>query len=142
MFVLQMVSAFHKPSCIKVDSGITASKELNRSLYVQAYFCQINAIFCPKVNVLGRFSRALKLQYYCCVKTKKGAIMSIKNNKQQRIVRSFINEHGKLRLRQLQFHIRKGASNQQLQQAYNLSDIQISTFREICLANKESRLLG
>ena len=68
--------------------------------------------------------------------------MSIQNTNQQRIVRLFISSHGKIQLRQLQFHIRNGASDQQLEQTYQLSAQQISTFREICQASLEDRLLG
>ena len=68
--------------------------------------------------------------------------MSIQNTNQQRMVRLFISRHGKIQLRQLQFHIRNGASDQQLEQSYQLNAQQILAFREICSACTADRLLG
>ena len=68
--------------------------------------------------------------------------MSIQNTAQHRMVRLFIRQYGKIQLRQLQFHIRNGASDQQLEQAYRLSTRQILAFREICQLGTEDRLLG
>ena len=67
--------------------------------------------------------------------------MSIQNTKQHRMVRLFIRQHGKIQLRQLQFHIRNGVSNHQLEQTYQLTSQQILAFREICQACTEGRLI-
>ncbi|MEC7984702.1 MAG: hypothetical protein VX278_06035 [Myxococcota bacterium] len=68
--------------------------------------------------------------------------MSRQNTKHHRIVRLFINQYGKIQLRQLQFHIRNGVSDEQLEQAYQLDAQQIAVFREICRVSTEDRLLG
>ena len=59
-----------------------------------------------------------------------------------RIVRNFINKHGRVLLQRLQQNLQDGASDSQIKELYTLNDHQLSVFRALYLRSVPYKLHG